>query len=77
MSQSGRLVYRGLVHFGVGQRLAEVLKGNGLVRATSPFSERIPERRVTWLEPRPIAEVSYAEIMRGGALRAAVFRGFV
>jgi ATP-dependent DNA ligase len=37
--QSGRLVYRGLVHFGVGQRLADALKGNGFVRATSPFSE--------------------------------------
>jgi ATP-dependent DNA ligase len=43
----------------------------------SPFSERIPERRVTWLEPKLIAEVSYAEIMHGGALRAALFRGFV
>ena len=53
------------------------LKGNGLVRATSPFAERIPERGVTWLEPKLIAEVSYAEIMHGGALRAAVFRGFV
>jgi ATP dependent DNA ligase C terminal region len=63
--------------FGVGQRLADVLKGNGLVRATSPFSERIPERRVTWLEPKLIAEVSYAEIMHGDALRAALFRGFV
>jgi ATP dependent DNA ligase C terminal region len=56
---------------------ADVLKGNGLVRATSPFSERIPERRVTWLEPKLIAEVSYAEIMHGDALRAALFRGFV
>jgi ATP dependent DNA ligase C terminal region len=53
------------------------LKGHGLVRATSPFSERIPERRVTWLEPKLIAEVSYAEIMHGDALRAALFRGFV
>jgi bifunctional non-homologous end joining protein LigD len=75
--QDGRLLYRGLVHFGVGQRLADALKGNGLVRSTSPFAERIPERGVIWLEPKLVAEVGYAEIMHGGALRATVFRGFV
>ena len=75
--QNGRLLYRGFVHFGVGQRLADALKSNGLTRRTSPFVERIAERGVVWLEPKLIAEVSYAEIMHGGALRAAVFRGFV
>ena len=75
--QNGRLEHRGLVHFGVGQRLADALKGNGLVRSTSPFTERIRERGVIWLEPKLVAEVGYAEIMHGGALRAAVFRGFV
>ena len=65
------------VHFGVGQRLADALKGNGLVRSTSPFTERIPERGVIWLEPKLVVEVGYAEVMHGGALRAALFRGFV
>jgi len=71
------LTYRGLVHFGVGRRLADALIGNGLVRATSPFSRRVPVRGVKWLEPLLIAEVTYTKILPGGALRAAVFRGFV
>jgi bifunctional non-homologous end joining protein LigD len=75
--ENGVIVYRGLVHFGVGQRLADAFKDTGLVRKSSPFSVRIPERGVIWLEPTLTAEVSYAEILHGGALRAAVFRGFV
>jgi bifunctional non-homologous end joining protein LigD len=74
--ESGRLSYRGLVHFGVGRRLADALASNGLVRSSSPFSERIPIRGVTWLDPRLVAEVSYAEAIPGGGLRAPVFRGF-
>jgi bifunctional non-homologous end joining protein LigD len=74
--QNGRLIYRGLVHWGVGRRLADALVANGLVRATSPFSLPVPERRVTWLEPRIKVEVTYAQAPPGGALRAPVFRGF-
>jgi bifunctional non-homologous end joining protein LigD len=70
-----QLRYRGLVHWGVGRRLAEALTANGLVRSTSPFSDRVPLRRVTWLEPRLMAEVSYANMTANG-LRAPVFRGF-
>jgi bifunctional non-homologous end joining protein LigD len=73
----GRLIYRGLVHFGVGKRRADALIANGLIRSTSPFSERISERGVKWLEPRLMAEVTYTHIMSTGALRAPVFRGFV
>jgi len=50
---------------------------NGLVRSTSPFSERVPLKGVTWLNPRLTAQVSYAEVMEGGKLRAGVFRGLV
>jgi hypothetical protein len=39
--QDGRLIYRGLVHYGVGRQLADALTANALVRPTSPFSERI------------------------------------
>ena len=28
--------HRGLVHFGIGQKLVDALKANGLVRSTSP-----------------------------------------
>ena len=72
-----QLTYRGLVHFGVGRTLTDALKANGLVRSTSPFSEKISERGVTWLEPRLIAPISYTEILPQGRLRAGVFRGFV
>jgi ATP-dependent DNA ligase len=68
-----RLRSRGLVHWGVGRRLAEALTTNGLVRSTSPFSDRVPLRRVTWLEPTLVAEVSYANMTANG-LRAPVFR---
>ena len=72
-----QLLYRGLVHFGVGRKLADALKANGLVRPTSPFSEKLTERGVTWLEPRLTASVTYTEILTQGRLRAGVFRGFV
>jgi ATP-dependent DNA ligase len=41
-TEGGKLIYRGLVHFGVGRKLAEALMANGLVRSTSPFSEKVP-----------------------------------
>ena len=72
-----QLVYRGLVHFDVGRKLADALKANGLVRSRSPFSAKITERAVTWLEPRLTASVTYTEILPQGRLRAGVFRGFV
>jgi bifunctional non-homologous end joining protein LigD len=72
----GALRYRGLVHFGVGGKLAEALTANGLVRSTPPFAERVPVRGAIWLEPYLTAEISYAEILPGGCLRAGVFRGF-
>jgi bifunctional non-homologous end joining protein LigD len=74
--QSGGLSYRGLVHFGVGRRLADALASNGLVRSTSPFSERVPVRGVTWLDARLVAEVTYSDLTPAGILRAPVFRGF-
>ena len=75
--EDGKLAYRGLVHFGVGPKLVAALTTNELVRSTSPFAEKVPLKGVTWLDPRLTAEVSYAEVMRGGKLRAGVFRGFV
>jgi hypothetical protein len=74
--QSGGLRYRSLVHFGVGRRLADALASNGLVRPTSPFSERVPVRGVTWLDPRLEAEVTYGDVTPAGVLRAPVCRGF-
>jgi bifunctional non-homologous end joining protein LigD len=74
--QNGGLRYRGLVHFGVGRRLADALASKELVRSTSPFSERVPVRGVTWLEPQLMAEVTYGNVTPAGVLRAPVFLGF-
>jgi bifunctional non-homologous end joining protein LigD len=76
-SEGDALRYRGLVHFGVGRKLTDALIENGLVRSTSPFADKVPLKGVTWLDPRLNAEISYAEILPGGSLRAGVFRGFV
>jgi hypothetical protein len=67
-----QLRYRGLVHWGVGRRLAEALTTNGLVRSTSPFADRVPLRGVTWLEPRLVADVSYANMTANGLRSAGV-----
>jgi bifunctional non-homologous end joining protein LigD len=75
--ERGQLTYRGAVHFGLGRELAEALTANGLARSTSPFSEPVPLKGVKWLDPKLMAQVSYADIMQGGKLRAGVFRGFV
>jgi hypothetical protein len=74
--QNSGLRYRGLVHAGVGRRLADTLASNGLVRPTSPFSERVPVRGVIWLDQHLVAEVTYGDVTPAGVLRAPVFRGF-
>jgi bifunctional non-homologous end joining protein LigD len=71
--ERGQLTYRGAVHFGLGRELAEALTANGLAPSTSPFSEQVPLKGVKWLEPKLMAQVSYADIMQGGKLRAAFF----
>jgi bifunctional non-homologous end joining protein LigD len=71
-----RLAYRGTVEWGVrGGRVSDLLaKATRLPRKTSPFAERVPHHDVIWLDPRIVAEVSYAEVVQG-RLRASVFRG--
>ena len=56
-------------------RLADFLStANRVLRTTSPFTDHVRAREVIWLEPRVVAEISYAEIVQG-RLRAPVFRG--
>ena len=43
-----------------------------LVRSTSPFVDLPRARRVIWLEPELVAEVTFAEVMQG-RLRDPVF----
>ena len=49
-----------------------------LRRESPPFSGRVPPaqaRNVTWVEPRLVIEVSYAEQTQDGILRAAAYQG--
>jgi len=74
------LVYAGRVGTGFTQpvlrALEEVLAP--LRRDSPPFSGPIPPvqaRNVTWVEPRLVIQVSYAEQTPDGILRAAAFQG--
>jgi bifunctional non-homologous end joining protein LigD len=74
------LVYAGRVGTGFTQpvlrALGEVLAP--LRRDSPPFSGPIPPgqaRNVTWVEPRLVIQVSYAEQTPDGILRAAAFQG--
>ena len=45
-----------------------------LKRRDSPFADEVPlHRPTTWIEPQLVAEVTFAELTPGGALRAPVF----
>jgi bifunctional non-homologous end joining protein LigD len=66
----GRLVYRGLVEFGVSAAMLRELARSPLVRDASPFGPW-RRRQTVWLEPRLSVEVQYNE-RTGGRLRGAV-----
>jgi bifunctional non-homologous end joining protein LigD len=78
MYKRGKLIYIG--HTGTGftdKLLKEVYSVlQPLVRKTSPFEEKIPfNAPVTWVEPRLVCEVKFAELTDEGILRQAVFMG--
>src|SRR6516225_3832245 len=70
------LRYAGHVGSGLDEAsIAALLERSAkLERPDSPFEERPPlHRPTTWLTPRLVAEVSYGEWTKAGALRAPVF----
>ena len=70
------LRYAGHVGSGLDEAsIAALLERSAtLERADSPFEERPPlHRPTTWLTPQLVAEVSYSEWTKAGALRAPVF----
>ena len=74
------LVYAGRVGTGFTQPELRALEGllGPLRRDSPPFSGPVPPaqaRDVTWVEPRLVIEVSYAEQTPDGILRAAAFQG--
>jgi bifunctional non-homologous end joining protein LigD len=76
----GGLAYAGRVGTGFTQRelrrLEQLLAP--LRRDRAPFADPVPPgqaRDVTWVEPRIVIEVSYAELTPDGILRAASYQG--
>jgi bifunctional non-homologous end joining protein LigD len=74
------LQYAGHVGTGYTEQTLRMLGGllAPLRRPTSPFAERLPAdhaRGAVWVEPRLVAEVSFAQWTPSGRLRAAVYQG--
>jgi bifunctional non-homologous end joining protein LigD len=70
-----RLLYRGVVEWGIGRVTIGELLTRCRVAEASPFHDLPRARRATWLEPRVRVSVTYNEMMQG-RLRVPVFRGF-
>jgi bifunctional non-homologous end joining protein LigD len=75
--ETGRLRYAGKVGTGfTEQTLADLSRRfRPLVRATSPFADRVPERGATWLAPTLVAQLAFTERTRDGKLRHPTFLG--
>ena len=74
----GELRYRGVVEWGFKARDVLRLMRNARIFAQlmSPFADLRTIRSAVWMEPRLLAEVSYAECI-DGRLRAPSWRGRV
>lgn len=72
----GELLYRGVVEWGFKARdVLRLLRDARIFRQqTSPFADVRTMRNAVWMEPRRLAEISYAEIV-DGRLRAPSWRG--
>ena len=75
--EEGKLRYVGKVGTGFDEKTLASLHQNfqALVRSRNPFAEPPPERKVTFLEPRLVAQISYQEWTTDGKLRQPVFLG--
>lgn len=74
---AGRLVYAGKVGTGFDTKTAMLLreKLSELAVADPPLDDTPKDARGNWVEPRLVAEVSFAEWTRAGRVRQAVFHG--
>ena len=75
--EAGRLIYRGRVGSGFGERaFAELVPQlENLARKTSPFAEVPPEvRNAHWVTPDLVAEVKFAELTGDGHIRHGTFQ---
>lgn len=72
----GRLLYAGNVGTGFDRRLLDDLMSTfeSLTSKTMPFSQKPPgQNDVTWLKPKLVAEIKFAEWTQDKRLRAPVF----
>ena len=77
--EGDKLVYHGRVGTGWNDADARKIQAglDKLARTTSPFAEvpRDIARRAKWVEPKLVAEISYAEVTPDGSLRHPSFLG--
>ena len=75
--QGDRLRYAGKVGTGFTQRTLTNLmrRFRPLVRASSPFADRIRERDATWLDPVLVAQLAFTEWTQDGKLRHPAYLG--
>ena len=75
--ERGQLRYAGNVGTGFDVKTLDDLKTrlSAIETAESPFFEKPREARGRWVEPRLVAEISFAEWTRDGKVRHAVFHG--
>jgi bifunctional non-homologous end joining protein LigD len=73
----GGLHYAGKVGTGYSERTIESMmaKLTRIERATSPFTERVREKYVTYVEPKLVGQFAYTEFTADGMLRHPVFLG--
>ncbi len=75
--EGDRLRYAGKVGTGFTQKtLTDLMRRfRPLVRATSPFADRVRERDATWLEPVLVAQLAFTERTPDGKLRHPAYLG--
>ena len=75
--ENGKLRYAGKVGTGYSNEfLASFRKRlDGLARQTSPFSDQVKERGVTWVAPELVGEIGFTEWTEDGKLRHPRFMG--
>ena len=75
--RAGALRYAGRVGTGYNNRFLAAFRKqlDNLRRETSPFSDKVKERGVTWVSPELVGEFEFTEWTRDGKLRHPRFLG--
>jgi bifunctional non-homologous end joining protein LigD len=75
--EDGRLRYAGKVGTGFTQATLRDLAArlDPLRQERSPFADELPERSVSWVQPRLVAQIGFGEWTRDGRLRHPRFLG--